>query len=134
MKKLNLSNMAGMENPIPEKSQLTEKKVTIDWTSGSNDLKEAYAVVRGKATKVLRKVSWRQADPALCFSILWEDRTLDLQAPTQRTRDRWAKALEILLSRESEAYRRHELMEGGASKSNLDVTPVSESASFDNEN
>mmetsp|Transcript_24744 Transcript_24744/g.34400 ORF Transcript_24744/g.34400 Transcript_24744/m.34400 type:complete len:657 (+) Transcript_24744:113-2083(+) len=105
------------------------KKVTIDWTSGSNDLKEAYGVVRGKTTKVLRKVSWRQADPALCFSVLWEDRTLDLQAPTQRIREDWARAIEILLKKESEAYRQHRSKDVSASNLSIEA-----SASFQNLN
>eukprot|EP00954_Amorphochlora_amoebiformis_P027364 1385102-Amorphochlora_amoeboformis.AAC.1 len=68
-------------NGKPHKRMVTidRKTVKIDWSSGSNNLKGAYDVVKGKQTKVLKKVNWRQADPALCFSILWSDRSLDLQ-------------------------------------------------------
>jgi len=96
-------------NGRPHKRTVTidKKKLTIDWSTGSNNLKEAYDVVTGKVTKVMQKVPWRQADPRQCFSILWPERTLDLQATTKMQRDKWVKALKQLLLRESSAYRRH---------------------------
>ncbi len=77
--------------------RVDRKALVIDWGSGNLDLGEAYEVTRGKATKVFQSVTWRKADPALCFSIIWEDRTLDLQAPNHKTREAWVIGLTILL-------------------------------------
>mmetsp|Transcript_21394 Transcript_21394/g.52416 ORF Transcript_21394/g.52416 Transcript_21394/m.52416 type:complete len:652 (-) Transcript_21394:420-2375(-) len=111
-------------NGRPHQRTITvdRKSMKIDWKTGSNDLRTAYSVVRGKVTKVLKKVTWRQADPAVCFSILWDDRTLDLQAPTQVIRDSWVKAMEVLLEQESDAFRRY-LDNSKSNLSNLQVDP-----------
>jgi hypothetical protein len=65
----------------------------ISWGSGSLNLHTATDVKVGKTSSVLKSVAFHVADPRLCFSVFWDDRTLDLQAKEEKIRDVWVHGL-----------------------------------------
>lgn len=61
------------------------------------NLCQAWKVQPGKNTKVFSKVSHKQALPSQCFSIIWKERSLDLQVRDQVSRDGWVHGLTALM-------------------------------------
>jgi len=84
-----------------------ERLVTIDkkgeivhYTTGTINFNNITKIYLGKHTEVFRRVLESQAPDAHCFSVATHDRTLDLQAPDQETRDRWVNGLHLETSAE----------------------------------
>mmetsp|Transcript_972 Transcript_972/g.1865 ORF Transcript_972/g.1865 Transcript_972/m.1865 type:complete len:708 (+) Transcript_972:26-2149(+) len=79
-------------------------KYVVTWASTSNsgksgalNLRDAVKVVAGKETKLFAKVPDKVSDPAHCFSIVMQHRTLDLEAKNQKERDLWVAGLAELI-------------------------------------
>ena len=60
-------------------------------------------VVHGHSTKTFEKHRKRAGPPALCFSLMCKDRTLDLQGGTAEDVAVWSGALQVLVGRAKDA-------------------------------
>ena len=78
--------------------EVTGSELKFDWSSGQlkahkNDIQ----LVEGKATPVFQRSTADKAKPERCFSIVTATRTLDLEAPSDQTREYWVMGIKLLL-------------------------------------
>lgn len=97
-------------NPHTKYITLTKDKTRIIWKAPDDKdnkedvtstiaLTEITAIRRGKTTKVFERfVGTSTGKDELCFSLIAQERTLDLEAPNTKTRDEWIDVLHNVLT------------------------------------
>ena len=78
--------------------EVTGSELKFDWSSGQlkahkNDIQ----LVEGKGTAVFQRATADRTRAERCFSIVTATRTLDLEAPSDETRDYWVMGIKLLL-------------------------------------
>jgi len=78
--------------PHPRNVKVFAKTGIVDWGTDHIDLRDVVAIEKGKTTKVFQDVAWTGVDESKCMSLILDDRTLDVEAPSRLERDNfyWA--------------------------------------------
>lgn len=62
----------------------------IQWNGGGRSIDVTkVAIYRGKTTKVLQRSVANDVDENVCFSLVWDNHSLDLQADTYQLREQF---------------------------------------------
>jgi len=78
--------------------EVTGSELKFDWSSGQLKAhKSALTLVEGKGTPVFARPTAADSPPERCFSIVTAGRTLDLEATSEATRDKWVTGIKLLL-------------------------------------
>jgi len=78
---------------------VSDKDGSISWETGKMPVSAITRVEAGKTTEVfLKNKQNKDAPPNLCFSLVAQDRTLDLQAKTEKQRDDWVEFMRHMIS------------------------------------
>lgn len=78
--------------------EVTGSDLKFDWSSGSLKAhKSEIQLLEGKTTPVLQRDTARKSKDYLCFSIVTKDRSLDLEAKSEQTKQQWVSGINLLL-------------------------------------
>lgn len=78
--------------------EVTGSELKFDWSSGQLKAhKNNIQLLEGKATPVFARTTADKARVERCFSIVTASRTLDLEAPSDQTKEYWVTGISLLL-------------------------------------
>jgi hypothetical protein len=78
--------------------EVTGSELKFDWSSGQLKAhKSQLTLVEGKATPVFARTTATDSPSERCFSIVTANRSLDLEATSEATKEKWTTGIKLLL-------------------------------------